>query len=448
MASTQHVLLSPAELAYLHTSLAQTPPIRPDGRTATQFRTLRAETGLLPGANGSARVFFADGTEAIVGVKAQVETTPEADDGDGDDDGADDDEAIWGAADDMGDDDGGGSGGKGNQGSGSGGGRVTASPAWVEVTVEIPGVRDDDASTVFLAALLAEALLADGGLAQALRINRRFHWKLYLDILLISPPLSYPLPLLSLTTHLALLATRLPRLVSEGDEDPFFDDDWDAATFLYPRSSTPSKTDDASKTTTTTRDGGDGGKNNNQDNGRRPPITLLVTTVADNILFDPTAEELAVANAVLAVSVGQAAGPSPSSSSSSSSSSSPSLRLLAIRTIDPPSRLTAPGAPYQQQQQQSPLPAPHEPGRATPTAATPSTPSSAGASASIADDLAAAAAAAAPSRLPETEPVYGVWRAPRGGAKVALLAAMTQKVLETGGVAEEVFAGLDGVEIV
>ncbi len=221
-----------------------------------------------------------------------------------------------------------------------------------------------------------------------------------LQILLISPPLSYPLPLLSLTTHLALRATRLPRLVSEGDEDPLFDDDWDASPFLYPRAA------DATPSLSLLP----------------PPITLLVMTVGDNILFDPTAEELAVANAVLAVSVGQAAVPS--------SPSPTQLRLLAIRTIDPPSRLTAPGTPYNPDPDANkpPAPAPGIP-------PTPTTPTSAPAKEAL--------------RLAEeTEGVYGVWRAPRGGAKVALLAAMTQRVLEKGGVAEEVFAGLDGVDIV
>ncbi|CAK7267388.1 Exosome complex component rrp42 [Sporothrix epigloea] len=410
MATTQHVLLSPAELAFLHTSLAQHPPIRPDGRTPAQFRPLRAETGMLPSANGSARICFADGSEAIVGVKAQVERTRRGDGGggDGDEDEDEDNErdqdgnagGLWEEASDDDGGDGGGDGtkgGSGKNGNGGSGAASNASPSWVEVTVEIPSLRDDDASTVFLGALLAEALLADGGLTRALRINRRFHWKLFLDVLLISPPLSYPLPLLSLTTHLALLATRLPRLVSEGDEDPFFDDDWDASTFLYPRSTSPSSSLEA-----------------------RPPITLLVMTVGDNILFDPTAEELAVANAVLAISVGR--GASSSSPSPNASTASP-LRLLAIRTIDPPSHLTAPGTPYIDavQPKAAATPNPQNTGL-TPTA---------------------------PARVvTETEDVYGVWKAPRGGAKVALLAAMTHKVLEKGGVADEVFAGLDGVEIV
>src|SRR5271167_78616 len=71
--ATQQVLLSPAELSYLHTSLSLTPPIRPDARTPVQFRPLVAETDILPSTNGSARICFADGTEAIVGIKAEVE---------------------------------------------------------------------------------------------------------------------------------------------------------------------------------------------------------------------------------------------------------------------------------------------------------------------------------------------------------------------------------------
>src|SRR6202045_1147171 len=95
--SSNQVLLSPAELSYLHTSLSLHPPIRPDARSPTQFRPLIAETDILPGTNGSARICFADGTEAIVGVKAEVEkstprpqalldTSATADDDDDDDD--------------------------------------------------------------------------------------------------------------------------------------------------------------------------------------------------------------------------------------------------------------------------------------------------------------------------------------------------------------------------
>lgn len=53
---------------------------------------------------------------------------------------------------------------------------------WIQIAVEIPGTRDDDASTVFLGEMLREALLADGEFAKKLWINRRFHWRLYLDV--------------------------------------------------------------------------------------------------------------------------------------------------------------------------------------------------------------------------------------------------------------------------
>ena len=151
--STQQVLLSPAELSYLHTSLSLTPPIRPDSRTASQFRPLIAESNILPGTNGSARICFADGTEAIVGIKAEVERSRPS-------------YAIVGEEVDQ-------DGVKGEE---------KGLNEWVEIAVEIPGFRDDDSMPVFLSALLGEALLADGEFTRRLWINERFHWKLYLDV--------------------------------------------------------------------------------------------------------------------------------------------------------------------------------------------------------------------------------------------------------------------------
>ncbi|EHK45450.1 hypothetical protein TRIATDRAFT_300074 [Trichoderma atroviride IMI 206040] len=256
------------------------------------------------------------------------------------------------------------------------------------MTVEIPGLRDDDAGTVFLAELLREALLADGEFAKKLWINRRFHWRLYLDIILISPPLSYPLPLLSLTTHLALLSTRLPRLKSEGDEDPMFDDDWEASPFLYPRQGAAA--------------------------GSRPPITLLVVAVGDSILFDPSKEELAVADSALAVSLCEVR--TQKADESMEVDSGRELRLVSMRTVDPPSRLTPPGVPStgnlaasgtfdptsQKQQQQQKM---------------------------------------------EEYPQEGVWKAPLGGTRFAVLDSIIQAVLEKGGVADEVLDGLEGVDL-
>ncbi|KAI1418248.1 ribosomal protein S5 domain 2-type protein [Hypoxylon sp. FL1857] len=399
--TTQHLLLSPAELAYLHSALRLTPPVRPDGRTATQFRPLTAETGVLPGTNGSARICFADGTEAIVGVKAEVEKRARVSHLDyfyenkelrrkrGSKGKAVEEEQEEELEVKI----------EGDEGSND----------WVEITVEIPGYRDDDSSTVFLATMLSEALLADGEFTKKLQINRRFHWKLYIDIILISPPLSYPLPLLSLTTHLALLATRLPRLKSEADEDPMFDDDWAASQFIYPRSNGAATSTTAPTSTTSSR----------------PPITLLVMAVGDNIIFDPSKEELAVADSALAVSVGERlvlAGTLPGEAGAmdvdvdSEGETSRELRLLSVRTIDPPSRLTAPGVP-----------------NAVNAAAW------GGQGALEAKDPGARAA--------EMDDVEGVWKPPRGGAKAGILGAMVQKVLEQGGIADEVLEGLDAVDL-
>lgn len=177
---------SPAELSYLHTSLSYpNNPIRPDGRSATQFRPLTAETNIVPSANGSARIGFADGTQAIVGVKAEVEKTvflntlDQSAEALGDDarGGGDDGEGHGGD----------GGVGKGEKGSGSG--------SWVEMSIEIPGLRDDDALPVFLSEMMREALVGsgesgvtseEGGMAGGLKgrlvINQGWHWRIYIDV--------------------------------------------------------------------------------------------------------------------------------------------------------------------------------------------------------------------------------------------------------------------------
>ncbi|KZF20031.1 hypothetical protein L228DRAFT_270789 [Xylona heveae TC161] len=424
-------LLSPAELSYLHSSLSLSPPIRPDGRTTTQFRPLVAETDILPGTNGSARICFADGTEAIVGVKAEVEKSAVRRAGNAEVEG-DNDTVNVSKDDDV----------------------SAGENSWVELSIEIPGFRDDDSLPVFLSAMLNEGLLASGELPRRLRINARFHWKLYIDILLLSPPQSYPLPLLSLTTHLALLHARVPRLKSELDEDPLFDDDWAASVPLYspPLSSSSSSTSVNKPSTSTSSAPAPASKSSlaspaNTPIPSRPPITLLVMAVGNNILFDPSREELVVAEVVLAVSVGETSssfssspsilsnpsssgpsGPSTTSSASgpgASSSSAPAassksdsetkrtLHLLSARTIDPPSRLTPPGVPNELN---------------TATGGT--------APVSAADAIAA------------REQILGaVWTPPRGGVKRGLLSRMIDLVLRRGGVADEVLDGLGGVDV-
>lgn len=359
-------LLSPSELSYLHKSLSLHPPIRPDARKPTSFRPLIAETDLLPSANGSARLCFADGAEAIVGIKGEVERTTTARTAfelQGED------REIKGL---------------GNAYEEEAKHATAGDDKWVEVTVDVPGQRDDDAMVVFLSQMIHEGLVADGALRYKLMINSRWHWRLYVDvrtppfpsryrregiqmrtivvqILLLSPPQTYPLPLLSLTTHLALLATRLPACISTHDEDPLFNDDWDASIPLYAsctraaKSSTPLP---------------------------RPPVTLLVISVGQNIFFDPTHSELAVADAVLAVTVGTFSDPSEKGG----------LDLLALRTIDPPSRTSA-----------------------------------------IAGDVETA-----------DQAEEGVWSVRKGGLGRAVLTRIVGLCVEKGGVGEEVLNGLDG----
>lgn len=169
MAPTQaaQVNLSPAELSFLRSTLSQTPPIRLDHTKGPKdFRSMRAEYDALPGTNGSARIALEDGTEALVGVKAEVEKS-QSRLAPGDQEGR----LTVAAGDRMMLD-----GEEEDEGKGQG------QNAWVEMSVEIPGFREDDPLPVFLASMLTESLLASGELKDRLYINRRFHWKLYVDV--------------------------------------------------------------------------------------------------------------------------------------------------------------------------------------------------------------------------------------------------------------------------
>lgn len=208
-----------------------------------------------------------------------------------------------------------------------------------------------------------------------------------------------------------------------------FDDDWAAATFLYPRQDTSGRA--ASSKSSSKQSSAAAAVAP----ASRPPITLLVMAVGDNIIFDPSKEELAVADSAVAVSVAE--GPSsesePESDSTPATTTKRNLHLLSVRTIDPPSRLTPPGVPN------------------SVNASAWGTMTAAAAAASTTTIPASAneggAAKHPDARVTETEDVVGVWKAPRGGAKFAMLGAMVAKVLERGGVAEEVLDGLEGVEL-
>lgn len=61
--------------------------------------------------------------------------------------------------------------------------------SWIEVTVDLPGLgRDDDGVVVFLAQMLQEGLVADGGLRDRLWIGWGWHWKVYVDVGTIKKP--------------------------------------------------------------------------------------------------------------------------------------------------------------------------------------------------------------------------------------------------------------------
>jgi len=126
-------------------------------------------------------------------------------------------------------------------------------------------------------------------------------------------------------------------------------------------------------------------------------------SVGSNFIFDPSKEELAVAESVLALSAGISDATKPDKG----------LRLLSIRTIDPPSRLTPPGIPNSLNN--------------VATGVAPLPP-----------DEAFAAREGTEER--------GVWNPPRGGMKRGVLGQIIKAVLAPGGVAEEVMDGLIHVE--
>lgn len=187
-------------------------------------------------------------------------------------------------------------------------------------------------------------------------------------MLLLSPPLSFPLPLLSIATNLALLSTRLPKLVSEQEEDPLFDDDWEASTYLC---------------------------TNARATGFVPPITLLAVTVGSNVFFDPTREEIMVADSLYAISVAV-------------DENSGAHTLVSMQSLDAPSRTSPLGIPASMSASGDGTRAKH-------------------------DDIIAAR---------EANDDETVWTPPRGGLKPQLLSTILKKTLGPGGVAEEILASL------
>lgn len=130
----------------------------------------------------------------------------------------------------------------------------------------------------------------------------------------------------------------------------------------------------------------------------KAPITLLIASVGENIFFDPSREELAVADAVLAVTITSTALP-PSSSIPDQAPTT--IKILAIRTIDPPARLS--------------------------TSSSAALGGEPGFGAEEGKDVG-----------------DGWWKPVRGGMKRKVLGKMLEMCVKPGGVGEEVLRGLEG----
>lgn len=137
--------------------------------------------------------------------------------------------------------------------------------------------------------------------------------------------------------------------------------------------------------------------------------------VGENVIFDPTREELSVADVVLAVSV--AAGTTAGGGGGDVAGEGKGLTLLSVRVIDTPARLTSAGVPDVVN------------------------------SAMAGGDGRDAGKGGGGVALREMERVEGVWRPPRGGFKRGMVARMIKMVMEKGGVAEEVLGGLEAVDV-
>lgn len=85
--------------------------------------------------------------------------------------------------------------GNGEGGEGSSSAVTGGHGSWVQMSIEIPGFRDDDALPVFLSEMMRESLVGSvgvkdksgeenmaGGLKGRLVINKRWHWRLYIDV--------------------------------------------------------------------------------------------------------------------------------------------------------------------------------------------------------------------------------------------------------------------------
>lgn len=291
------VKLSPAEYSYLRTSLESNPPVRPDARSIAQFRPLQAATNFMPTCYGSARVRTSDGGECIVGVKAKVTRTS-------------------------------------SLSTSSDGPSVSSlSPQLVKVNVEMSGKRDDDPALNNYSLTLQKMLQDSKILTQEkLRLTTRFSFTLFIDALVLSHSGNNPLNLLSLTIYLALMSTRLPKLISSTDDSaaeeiPVFDDDWENSVPLAGNviPDTTSNKNENNSSRSISEKHKKGGKSKSSKSGSsggdvdmadllesshsiyyrttpwKPPLLFVFAIIGDTILTDPSVEEEAVADGMITI---------------------------------------------------------------------------------------------------------------------------------------------------
>ncbi|QLQ78003.1 hypothetical protein HG537_0A02500 [Torulaspora globosa] len=210
------MILSATERLYLYDSLTSVPSVRPDGRKPYQFRPIEIYTDFLPSSNGSSRIIASDGSECIVSIEGKVVDH-------------------------------------------------TVEDELIKVEIDIAGQRDDSPEVESLSSLLKKVLESSKGIdVSKLRLTKRYSFKLFIDVLVISS-CSSPISLISMAIYTALNSTWLPKLISsfddlEVEELPTFHD-YDLMKL------------DLS-----------------------PPVVFVVAVVGDNILMDAAASESEVSN--------------------------------------------------------------------------------------------------------------------------------------------------------
>lgn len=67
-------MASKSEISYIQTSLLANPPLRGDGRGLQDYRTIALDTGVVPLANGSARVSLSSNAGSSLPGSSEVAT--------------------------------------------------------------------------------------------------------------------------------------------------------------------------------------------------------------------------------------------------------------------------------------------------------------------------------------------------------------------------------------